>query len=93
MKMNGWELQFAQKIDQVRLKEIKKIQHASRLKAWNEAIYFSTNIVVGVVTFTVHVLLGNRLLPHDVFTTFTLINLVQFTMTKFFAYAVMVSEI
>jgi ABC-type multidrug transport system fused ATPase/permease subunit len=93
MKMSGWELQFAKSIENAREKEILTIQKASRYKALNEAIYFVTNVSVAIVVLMVHVLTGNLLTPQNVFTTFSLINLIQFTMTKFFAYAVMsVSE-
>lgn len=93
MKMSGWELQFNDRVTALRQEEVKTIQTASRYRALNEAIYFATNISVAVVIFIVHVLNGNELTPRDVFTTMTLINVVQFTMTKFFAYAVMsVSE-
>lgn len=89
MKMNGWELHFAERISNLRKEEVKTIQRASRYRALNEAIFFATNISVAIVIFVVHVLTGHNLTPRDVFTTLTLINLVQFTMTKFFAYSVM----
>ena len=53
------------------------------------------NIIVAVVNiFLAHILKENELTPRDVFTTLTLINVVQFTMTKkLFEYAVIrVSE-
>jgi ATP-binding cassette, subfamily C (CFTR/MRP), member 1 len=89
MKMSGWELHFAERISKLRMEEVKTIQRASRYRALNEAIFFATNISVAIVIFVVHVLTGHHLTPRDVFTTLTLINLVQFTMTKFFAYSVM----
>jgi ATP-binding cassette subfamily C (CFTR/MRP) protein 4 len=89
MKMSGWELHFADRISNLRKEEVKTIQRASRYRALNEAIFFATNISVAIVIFVVHVLTGHNLTPRDVFTTLTLINLVQFTMTKFFAYSVM----
>lgn len=91
MKMSGWEHQFNSKIQRIRHEEVKKLQGASRFRALNEAIFFATNVSVAIVIFIVHVMMGNTITPRDVFTTFTLINVVQFTMTKFFAYAVMVS--
>lgn len=90
IKMNGWELQFADKIYRVRQKEIAKVQKTGRLKAANEAIFFSTNVSVAIAIFLCHVWTGHVLTTFDVFTTFTLINVVQITMTKFFAYAIMV---
>jgi ATP-binding cassette subfamily C (CFTR/MRP) protein 4 len=89
VKMSGWELTFLEKIRSIRRKEVKVIQEASRLKAWNEAIFFAANITVSVVIFLVQALTGDELKPRDVFTTFTLINIVQLTMTKFFSLAVM----
>lgn len=92
MKMSGWENEFRSKVDATRSDEVQKVKSASRFRALNEAIFFSTNVSVTTVIFVVHVLLGNKLTPRDVFTVFTLINVVQFTMTKFFAYAVMVGD-
>jgi ATP-binding cassette subfamily C (CFTR/MRP) protein 4 len=89
MKMSGWELEFAERVDDLRQEEVNTIQTASRYRALNDAIFFATNVSVAIVIFVVHVLTGNELTARDVFTTLTLINLVQFTMTKFFAYAVM----
>lgn len=89
MKMNGWELQFSERINKLRGEEVNMVQAASRYRAMNEAIFYATNISVAIVVFVVHVLTGHELTTHDVFVTLTLINVVQFTMTKFFAYSVM----
>ena len=89
MKMNGWELQFSERINKLRGEEVNMVQAASRYRAMNEAIFYATNVSVAIVVFVVHVLTGHELTTHDVFTTLTLINVVQFTMTKFFAYSVM----
>jgi hypothetical protein len=90
--MSGWELEFVKKIQSIRKRETKEIQSANRLKAWNEAIFFATNVTVSVVIFLVQVLSGGELRTRDVFTIFSLINIVQLTMTKFFSYAVMVCQ-
>jgi hypothetical protein len=90
--MSGWELAFVEKIQSIRRREAKEIQSANRLKAWNEAIFFATNVTVSVVIFLVQVLTGGELRTRDVFTTFSLINIVQLTMTKFFSFAVMVCQ-
>jgi ATP-binding cassette subfamily C (CFTR/MRP) protein 4 len=55
----------------------------------NEALFFSTNVVISTVIFVVHVLLGNPVLPGDVFTVFTLINVLQLEMTKHVSLGVM----
>lgn len=89
MKMNGWELEFSERINKLRREEVNMVQVASRYRAMNEAIFYATNVSVAIVIFVVHVLTGHELTTRDVFTTLTLINVVQFTMTKFFAYSVM----
>ena len=93
MKMSGWEEHFCERIAKIRREEIANIQRANKLKALNETIYFTSSAVVGIVIFVVHVSLGNVLTSRNVFSTLTLINIVQFTMTKFFSMAVMVSEV
>jgi len=93
VKMSGWEEQFRDRIAKIRCLEMKKIQSANRLKSWNEAIYFASNVTVSIVIFAVHVATGGALSSRTVFSTVTLINIVQLTMTKYFSLAVMgVSE-
>mmetsp|Transcript_3038 Transcript_3038/g.8791 ORF Transcript_3038/g.8791 Transcript_3038/m.8791 type:complete len:1373 (-) Transcript_3038:1207-5325(-) len=93
MKMNGWERQFETRIADVRLKEITEIQRANRLKALNEAVFFSANVVVSIVIFLVHIAMGGQLTPRNVYTTMVLINVLQIELTKHLSLAVMgVSE-
>ena len=93
MKMNGWEDQFASRIADVRLEEITEIQRANRLKALNEAVFFSANVVVSIIIFIVHVALGGQLTPRNVYTVMVLINVLQIELTKHLSLAVMgVSE-
>ena len=93
MKMNGWENQFASRIASVRLQEITEIQRANRLKALNEAVFFSANVVVSIIIFIVHVALGGQLTPRNVYTVMVLINVLQIELTKHLSLAVMgVSE-
>ena len=62
-----------------------------RYKGLNEALYFCSSLVVAVVIFIVHVsILGGTLSSGNVFSTLTLVNLLQFTMTKMFPTGVMV---
>ena len=65
------------------------IQTASRYKALNEAIYFYSASVVSVFIFTIHVALGGVLTPKNVYTTLTLMGIVQFILTKSVPNAVM----
>eukprot|EP00957_Ditylum_brightwellii_P102702 7827316-Ditylum_brightwellii.AAC.1 len=87
--MSGWELQFDERIANVRRKEMLQIQRASRLKALNEAVFFLTNIVVAMITFLVHIYRGGSLTPQNVFTTLSLTNIAQIQLTKYFSLAVM----
>ena len=90
MKMSGYEWRFLKRIQDVRQAEVDQIARANRLKALNEALFFSTNVVVALVTFLVHVLVLDQVLtPGDVFTVFTLINILQLEMTKHVSLGVM----
>ncbi|CAB9509666.1 Multiple drug resistance-associated protein-like transporter 1 [Seminavis robusta] len=93
MKMSGFEWRFLDRIQDYRAKEVDQIVRANRLKAWNEALFFCANVVISVVIFLVHVASGETLTPRDVFTTFTLVNIIQIEMTKHLSLGVMgVSE-
>jgi hypothetical protein len=61
-----------------------------RYKALNESLYFISSLVVSVVVFVVHVAMGGTLTSGTVFSTLTLVNLLQYTMTKLFPMAIMV---
>jgi ABC-type multidrug transport system fused ATPase/permease subunit len=90
MKMNGWEWQFLERIQSIRKDEIAQISKANQLKALNEALFFSANIVISIVIFLVHILSGEILTARNVFTVMSLINVVQLEMTKHVSLAVMV---
>mmetsp|Transcript_13354 Transcript_13354/g.19659 ORF Transcript_13354/g.19659 Transcript_13354/m.19659 type:complete len:357 (+) Transcript_13354:3-1073(+) len=89
MKMNGWEWQFLERITSIREEEISQIKKANGLKAMNEALYFSANIVISIVIFVVHIATGGVLNPRSVFTVMGLVNLVQLEMTKHVSLGVM----
>jgi ATP-binding cassette subfamily C (CFTR/MRP) protein 4 len=90
MKMSGYENRFLERIQEIRKEEVGQIANANRLKAWNEALFFGSNIVISLVIFLVHVFIGGALTPRDVFTVFTLINVLQLEMTKHVSLGVMV---
>jgi len=92
MKMSGFEWRFLERIQEIRRKEVKQITQANELKALNEALFFCSNVVISAVIFVVHVLSGETLTPRDVFTVFTLVNIIQLEMTKHVALGVMVSH-
>lgn len=89
MKMSGYEDRFLERIMQHRQKEVAQIAKANTLKSWNEALFFSTNVVITIVIFMVHVFTGHELNQGAVFTVFTLVNILQLEMTKHMSLAVM----
>eukprot|EP00538_Stauroneis_constricta_P012629 CAMPEP_0119552576 /NCGR_PEP_ID=MMETSP1352-20130426/5521_1 /TAXON_ID=265584 /ORGANISM="Stauroneis constricta, Strain CCMP1120" /LENGTH=1426 /DNA_ID=CAMNT_0007598827 /DNA_START=60 /DNA_END=4340 /DNA_ORIENTATION=+ len=89
MKMSGYEWRFLERIQKIRSEEVDQIIKANKLKCWNEASFFMANVVISLVIFVVHVMTGGILTPRDVFTVFTLINILQLEMTKHFALGVM----
>lgn len=94
MKMSGYEWRFLDRIQNIRKQEVEQITKANRLKAWNEALFYATNIVVSIVIFLVHVAIGGVLTPRAVFTVYTLVNVLQLEMTKHVSLGVMgVSEV
>lgn len=92
MKMSGWETSFEERIAALRRIEMKEIQRAQRLKATNEAIFFVCNVVISTVIFIIHTSTGGEFSSGVVFSTISLMSLIQFTMGKFFPFAVMVSS-
>eukprot|EP00526_Cylindrotheca_closterium_P003573 CAMPEP_0113610786 /NCGR_PEP_ID=MMETSP0017_2-20120614/5211_1 /TAXON_ID=2856 /ORGANISM="Cylindrotheca closterium" /LENGTH=1304 /DNA_ID=CAMNT_0000519695 /DNA_START=42 /DNA_END=3956 /DNA_ORIENTATION=+ /assembly_acc=CAM_ASM_000147 len=94
MKMSGFEWRFLDRIQGIRKEEVDQIQKANRLKAANEALFFATNVVISMAIFLVHVLwLEGTLYPRDIFTVFTLVNILQLQMTKHVSLGIMgVSE-
>ena len=90
LKLQGWELELEHKISQLRASEIQQLQITSRLKAWNDAIYYVSSLVVAVFVFGIHVgALGGVLTPGIVFSTMTLWNLLQYSVTKHIPHAIM----
>jgi ATP-binding cassette, subfamily C (CFTR/MRP), member 4 len=92
MKMSGYEDRFLQRIMQYREEEVSKIAQANTLKCWNEALFFSSNVVISLVIFLVHVHTGKVLHQGDVFAVFTLINILQLELTKHMSIAVMATS-
>ncbi len=89
MKQNGFETMFLDRITRQRHSEIQQLQTTSRLKALNEAIYYFSSAVVATFIFCVHVAIGGVLSPEIVYTTLTLLGILQFTLTKHIPNAIM----
>ena len=90
MKMSGFEWRFLDRIQAIRREEVGQIQKANSLKAANEALFFASNIVISLIIFLVHVGIGGTLYPREIFTVFTLVNILQLELTKHVALGVMV---
>lgn len=90
MKMSGYEHRFLDRIQNIRQQEVAQIVKANELKAMNETLFYAANVVISSVIFLVHVFIGGTLTPRDVFTVFSLINVLQLEMTKHVSLAVMV---
>lgn len=93
MKMSGFEWRFLDRIQDIRKEEVGQTLKANRLKAANEALFFASNVVISLVIFLVHVWIGGVLRPRDIFTVFTLVNILQLGMTKHVSLAVMVGTV
>ena len=89
VKMNAWELEFEKRIAKLRESEIAKLRAASRYKAFNDAVYFFSSVVVAVFIFMVHIWTGGSLTPRQVYTTLTLLNILHMSLTKQIPQAVM----
>ncbi|KAL7574299.1 hypothetical protein ACA910_012543 [Epithemia clementina (nom. ined.)] len=84
MKLCGYETPFEQRIRTLRSQEVQPLQAAFRFKAANEVLYFVTNVVVSLIIFLVHVLwFDGTLTPGDIFTVFSLVNVMQLEMVKY----------
>ena len=90
MKFNGWEDSFREKIAYQREQEVKVLYKASIYRAFNEALFYFTSLLVSVITFTIDVLANGRVLsPKTVFTAITLFNMLQNILSKHLPSAVM----
>ncbi|XP_013866191.1 ATP-binding cassette sub-family C member 4 [Austrofundulus limnaeus] len=88
IKMYAWEKPFAALVSEVRRKEISKIMKSSYLRGLNMASFFCASKIILFVTFTLYVLLGNRISASRVFVTVSLYTAVRLTVTLFFPAAI-----
>lgn len=89
MKFNGWEDSFREKIAHMRQQEVNVLYRASFFRAFNEALFYFTSLLVSVITFTIDVLAnGNVLSPKTVFTALTLFSMLQYILAKHLPFAV-----
>jgi len=90
LKLQGWELELERKIATLRAQEVEQLQFTNRLRAWNDSIYYFSSLVVAVIVDGIYVAASDgTLTPRIVFTTFTLWNLLQYSVTKHIPHAIM----
>lgn len=92
MKMSGYEYKFLDRIREWRQQEVQQLISAIRLKAANETVFYVTNVVVSLVVFLAHVYSGGVLKVGEVFTVFTLVNVMQLELVKHCSMAVMATS-
>jgi ATP-binding cassette subfamily C (CFTR/MRP) protein 4 len=90
MKMSGYEWRFLDRIQKYREKEITKIRSSNRLKAWNDALFFVSNIVISLLIFLVRIWMDEALTTVAVFQIFALVNILQLEVARAAAIAIMV---
>ena len=77
VKFYAWERNFSQNISAIREQEIKELNKFTLQAAVLNLIFLSTPVMVALVTFSCHVLLGRGLNVADVFSGLACFNLLQ----------------
>ena len=87
-KFNGWEKIFTELIEATRNQEVASLLISSTMRGFNEAIFFAAPVIIACITFITYTAMGNTLSTSKIFIVLSYYNMVQFSMTKFFALAV-----
>ncbi|MBE9038714.1 ABC transporter transmembrane domain-containing protein [aff. Roholtiella sp. LEGE 12411] len=77
VKFYAWERNFSSNLSAIREQEIKELKQFAWQAALLNLIFLATPIMVAMVTFTCHVLLGKGLNVADVFSGLACFNLLQ----------------
>lgn len=88
VKMLHWEPPYAKRVDTARQQEIGVVAQVNSLRSVNEGIFTATPIIVALCTFLLFIFTGGTLTPQIIFTTMSLFNVMQMTMTKIFPSAI-----
>ena len=78
IKLYAWEDRFSAEINAIRGKETTKMQSAAVIVACNNVIGATSIFFVMAITFSVHVLLGNKLDAPSAFSVLALFNTARF---------------
>lgn len=88
IKMYTWEMPFAQLVNNMRKREVRKIQQTSVLRAVNMGMFFMSSKLVLFLCFITFALLGNTLTSECVFVSMSLFNSLRLAMTLYFPFGV-----
>lgn len=88
IKMYSWETPFANLVDNMRRREVRKIQQTSVLRAVNMGMFFMSSKLVLFLCFITFALLGNTLTSECVFVSMSLFNSLRLAMTLYFPFGV-----
>ncbi|KAI9005087.1 P-loop containing nucleoside triphosphate hydrolase protein [Hyaloraphidium curvatum] len=88
VKLYAWEEPFEARLNEMRDQEIAYIKKASVFRAINDASYYFTTAIIGIVTWGTAWALGETLTADKVFTALFLFQLTRLTMANNFTKAV-----
>ncbi|UJR38401.1 hypothetical protein I4U23_031070 [Adineta vaga] len=88
VKMYNWEKSMEQRVTNLRQHELASILRASRLRAVNMGLYFSSLPLISLATFGGYWLMGYELKPVDIFTALTFFGLIRVPVTNYLPVAI-----
>ncbi|CAF4035454.1 unnamed protein product [Rotaria sp. Silwood2] len=88
VKMYNWEKPMEQRVHNLRQNELASILRASRLRAINMGLYFSSLPLISLATFGGYWLMGHELKPVDIFTALTFFGLIRVPVTNYLPVAI-----
>jgi ATP-binding cassette subfamily C (CFTR/MRP) protein 4 len=88
VKMYNWEKPMEQRVQNLRQNELASIIRASRLRAINMGLYFSSLPLISLATFGGYWLMGDELKPVEIFTALTFFGLIRVPVTNYLPVAI-----
>ena len=88
VKMYNWERPMEERVKKLREDELASIRRASRLRAVNMGLYFSSLPLISLATFGTQWLMGHSLRPVDIFTALTFFGLIRLPVTSYLPVAI-----
>ncbi|CAF4225543.1 unnamed protein product [Rotaria sp. Silwood2] len=83
IKMYNWEKAIEQRVHETRRHELSNIYKSSYLRALNTALSFSTLPLISLATFGGSWLMGQTLLPENIFSTLAFFSMIRIPVTIF----------